>query len=341
MADDSRSSIGPPVPSRELQLELVREAARAPSVHNVQPARWRFGSDGTVVLFRALDRVLPVADPTGHDVAASLGAAFEGMAIALSRAGYTLGPPVVEQDASAPDCAPVVTAAIGRGGRPDPLAAHVEERRSHRGKFAPGRAGDRAALAALSADDVRVVLSPEEIAAIAPLHDAATWSFESRPDYHRELWSWLRLSSGDPRYSRDGLSADCLALSSLERRAARLLLEPRRFALLARLGVARKLIAESAQVRSALGIVLFTPRATNSPFDVGRRFYRVWLAIAAAGLCAVPMSATADAPGVNGIVTACYGIPADRRLANLLRVGRAPARGVAKSARLPAAELLV
>ena len=47
------------------QRAVVAEASRAPSVHNVQPARWRFVDD-SVVLFRAIDRALPVADPTGH-----------------------------------------------------------------------------------------------------------------------------------------------------------------------------------------------------------------------------------------------------------------------------------
>lgn len=319
----------------------MREVARAPSVHNVQPARWRFEADGGVSLFRALDRALPVADPGRRDVAMSLGAAFEGMAIALSRMGLRLGAPVAEHDASADGCAPEVRARITHGGELDPLAPYVGQRRSHRGRFAPARPGDRATLTALAAEDAHVVITTDEIRAIAPLHDAATWTFESRAAYHAELWSWLRLSRSDPRYGRDGLNAECLALSPLERNAARLLLRPASFALLSRLGVARKLITESPQVRSASAVVLFTPRATDAPFEVGRRFYRLWLTITAAGMCAVPMSASADDPGVRGILAACHGVPADRRLTNVLRVGRAPARGVAESPRLPVGELLV
>ena len=329
------------MPSRAQQESLVREASRAPSVHNVQPARWRFNVDGTVTLFRALDRVLPVADPTGQDVAVSLGAAFEGMAIALSRIGLTLGSPTPERQERADGCEPVVRATITPGGEADPLAPWVHERRSHRGKFAAPQSGDRAALGALSADDVRVVIAPDEVDAIAPLHDAATWTFESRADYHAELWSWLRLSPDDPRYRRDGLNAECLALTPLERRAASLLLRPASFALLGRLGVAKRLIAESPQVRSATAVVLFTPRVTDQPFEVGRRFYRLWLSITAAGLCAVPMSASADDPAARGVLAARYDIPGDRRIANVLRTGRAPSGGVAESGRLPVEELLV
>ena len=319
----------------------MREASRAPSVHNVQPARWRFGADGTVTLFRALDRVLPVADPTGHDVAVSLGAAFEGMAIALSRIGLTLGTPAPERQERAAGCEPVVRATITSGGETDPLAPWVHQRRSHRGKFAAPESSDRAALGALAADDVRVVSVYDEIDAIAPLHDAATWTFESRAEYHAELWSWLRLSPADPRYRRDGLNAECLALTPLERRAARLLLRPASFALLRTLGVAKRLITESPQVRSAAAVVLFTPRISDQPFDVGRRFYRLWLSITAAGLCAVPMSASADDPATRGMLAARYDIAGDRRIANVLRVGRAPSSGVAESGRLPVEELLV
>jgi hypothetical protein len=92
-------------------------------------------------------------------------------------------------------------------------------------------------------------------------------------------------------------------------------------------------------VRSAIALVLFMPRRIDSPFEVGRRFYRLWLEITAAGLHAVPMSASVDDP----ITRAQYDslVPADRRLANVLRVGHAPAGVVAESYRLPVRELLV
>jgi hypothetical protein len=41
------------------------------------------------------------------------------------------------------------------------------------------------------------------------------------------------------------------------------------------------------------------------------------------------------------MLATCYGIPDDRRIANVLRVGRAPEDGVAESGRLPAEELMV
>jgi hypothetical protein len=324
---------------RETLEGLVHEAARAPSVHNVQPARWRFEPAGDVILFRALDRVLPVGDPTGHDVDVSLGAAFEGMAIALSRLGLVLGAPAPERGAQAEGCAPVVRARVSSGGALDSLAPQVHERRSYRGAFTRRGARELASARMVKADDVHVIDDAVDIRLSSRSHDAATWRFESRREYHAELWSWLRLSRRDPRYQRDGLNADCLALSTPQRLGAVVLLHPIVFRLLTRLRVARHLVTEAAQVRSAIALVLFMPRRTDSPFDVGRRFYRLWLEITAAGLHAAPMSASADDP----VTRAQYEplVPAGRRLANVLRVGHAPVGAVAESYRLPTAELLV
>lgn len=324
---------------RETLEALVREAARAPSVHNVQPARWRFEPGGDVVLFRALDRTLPVADPTGHDVEVSLGAAFEGMAIALSRLGLALGAPVPAGDARAEGCEPVARARISSGGAPDSLAPHVSLRRSYRGRFTRRGARELTSARLVAASDVHVIDDAMDIRLSSRSHDAATWRFESRPEYHAELWSWLRLARHDPRYRRDGLNADCLALSTAERMAALVLLRPIVFGVLARLRLAPRLVSEAAQVRSAIALVLFMPRRADSAFDVGRRFYRLWLEITAAGLHAAPMSASVDDP----LARAQYDslVPPDRRLANVLRVGHVASEAVAESYRLPVEELLV
>ena len=324
---------------RETLEALVREAARAPSVHNVQPARWRFEPGGDVVLFRAVDRVLPVADPTGHDVDVSLGAAFEGMAIALSRIGLALGLPVPEHAAEAEGCRPVVRARVTLGATEDALASAVLARRSYRGRFTRRGARELSSARQLEASDVHVIDDALDIRRSSDAHDAATWRFESRREYHAELWSWLRLSRRDPRYHRDGLNADCLALSAFERVAARVLLRPTVFSMLGWARIAPRLVREGSQVRSAIALVLFMPLRADPPFGVGRRFYRLWLELTAAGLHAVPMSASADDPAARAHYDSV--IPKDRRLANVLRVGHAAAARVAESPRLPVGELIV
>ena len=333
--DTGRRALG----SIALQETLAAEAARAPSVHNIQPARWRFTRDGALVLFRSLDRELPAADPTGRDVQASLGAAFEGMAIALSTRGIELGVPEPESREAATGCAPVFRADLIAGAESDGLAPFVEQRRSWRGLFVSRSAADVAALTAMADDDVRVVHDVHTIDEAAKLHDRATWAFGRQPGIQQELWSWLRLSPKDPRYRRDGLTADCLLLSPPERQAARVLMRPRVFAAL-RFGAAQMLVSEAAQVRCAHALMLFCPRHDEPAFDFGRRFYRVWLTLTSMGFHAAPMSAVADSPVSNAILTGRAGIPGDRRLVSVLRVGRV-AGAVPVSPRLPPPELLV
>ena len=190
------------------------------------------------------------------------------------------------------------------------------------------------------ADDVRVIAGAE-LPRLAQRHDAATWSFESQPAYHAELWAWLRLSRSHPRYTRDGLNGECLALSRTEAWLADRLLAPSRFALLARLGVARHLVSEAPQVRSAAAALVFCPLRSISSFDVGRRMHRLWLEVTAAGLHLTPMSALADHPASRAAVALQCGVGVDRRVANVFRIGRAPGGAVAESARLPVSELLV
>ena len=50
------------IAERQTQRALVAESSLAPSVHNVQPARWRIGED-EVTLLEDTRRRLPVADP--------------------------------------------------------------------------------------------------------------------------------------------------------------------------------------------------------------------------------------------------------------------------------------
>ena len=53
---------------RSLFEILIAEASLAPSVHNIQPTRWRLLSGDTILLLEDGQRRLPAADPSGYDV---------------------------------------------------------------------------------------------------------------------------------------------------------------------------------------------------------------------------------------------------------------------------------
>jgi len=327
------------------QHALAAEAARAPSVHNVQPARWRFlGGDG-LALFRARERAIPVADPGGHDLWASLGAAWEGMRIALSRQALTLDTPVLTGDGlsaldAAAGCDPVARATFVSGATLDADADFVTTRRAWRGTFArpPGDFARR--IGTLPSDDVVVLTDQRLIGEIAGWHDDATVGFLRQRAQFEELRSWLRLTPRDPRWHRDGLTADALALGAAERRAARLVMRWPVLRVLRSVGLDRMFASEAAQVRSAAALIAYAPDASLTSFEAGRRFYRLWLALERAGLAACPMSAVCDDPATRARVTDAFGLPAERRLRFLLRTGVAQ-RMPAASPRLPAGELLV
>ena len=66
------------------------EARLAPSVHNVQPTRWRLAGDRLLLLGDPA-RTIPVADPAGRDWRLSHGAHFEGLVAGARGARRTAG----------------------------------------------------------------------------------------------------------------------------------------------------------------------------------------------------------------------------------------------------------
>jgi hypothetical protein len=125
-----------PVPV-ELVESLVATAARAPSLHNTQPWRFRPGSGG-LELTADPSRILAGIDPAGRELLISCGAALFGLRLAVRQAGYR---PVVSL---LPDPAQPALLACVRLGAAAPmtsaerqLLAAVPHRHTHRGAFEP------------------------------------------------------------------------------------------------------------------------------------------------------------------------------------------------------------
>lgn len=66
---------------------IVELACGAPSVHNTQPWRWRAGPH-RIDLYADRTRQLPVADPSGRNLAISCGAALHHARVAAAALGY-------------------------------------------------------------------------------------------------------------------------------------------------------------------------------------------------------------------------------------------------------------
>jgi hypothetical protein len=326
--------------SPEWWREIVAEACRAPSAHNVQPARWRFGPGRRVELLRARDRTLPAGDPSGRDIRASVGAAFEGTALALSRRGFGLTEPVLTDEWVGPNLRLVAIAHLMDDVAEDPLAQWAERRRAFRGVFAHASHDVVRAIQGLEAEDARVITAGGDITRLARAYDAAHLGFLARPEFEAELYEWLRLLKSHPDRDRDGLTAPCLALSPFQAWLGHQLLRPDRFRWVRRFGLAGALLSEAVPIRSAAALILFAPPREDDPFYAGRRLYRLWLEVTRVGCALCPLTSLADDESTARDIARRFAIPAVRRLANVFRVGVAP-REPGRSPRLPVDELIV
>lgn len=325
----------------DLFRALIAEASLAPSVHNIQPTRWRLLGMDTMLVLEDGQRRLPAADPTGHDVQLSHGAAIEGLSLACGRHGLRIAH--VERDDRADEISGLRTVTrltLAPDGIADPLASAVSSRRSWRGRFLPADDGLRDALRKLAAaPDLLIVPPGPGVAEIAELGDRAGFHFLSQDEHRHELLAWMRLSRHHPRYDRDGLNAQAMALGDIEAMGASLVLGPL-FPLLKRLGLAEPLTRERAKTSSG-AVALFHRPSGEDRLETGRAFYRAWLAMESCGLGACPISVLADWPVSNAALVARHPLPAGRRLVNVFRLGRVPANAAAHRARLPVAELIV
>jgi nitroreductase len=325
----------------DLLHALVAEARLAPSVHNIQPSRWHLRADGALALVDDSAIRMPVADPNGHDVLISHGAALEGMSLALGGRGLSVIAVTAPEQQPALRYAPVCVLSIGVGAAPDPKLSSVPQRMSWRGPFQPSPADDAALdQIAASGDEVICLRDRHALREIAAWADLAALTFVRDAGFRRELLSWMRLSARHPRYLQDGLNREALAMNAVEAAGADLVLG-RLFPILDRLGLAAPLLSDRAKTASAAGIVLFCRPKDEAPLISGRFLYRLWLTIDRAGLAACPISALADDPGFNTKLRRLGKVAEGLRLVNVFRVGRPSNPPAPRHFRLAVEQLIV
>jgi nitroreductase len=125
-----------PIPADQVDY-LIATAARAPSVHNTQPWRFRVGHDA-IELYADQRRKLRV-DPVGREMLISCGAALFGLRLAVRSLGYL---PMVELLPDPARLRLLARVRLGRKelmtGRQRQMLAALPHRHTHRGPFAPG-----------------------------------------------------------------------------------------------------------------------------------------------------------------------------------------------------------
>ena len=133
-ADASQRAV--PIPADQVGY-LIATAARAPSVHNTQPWRFRVGHY-VIELYADRRRKLRV-DPAGREMLISCGAALFGLRLAVRSLGYL---PVVKLLPDPDRLRLLARVRLGAAepmtGRERQMLAALPHRHTHRGPFAPG-----------------------------------------------------------------------------------------------------------------------------------------------------------------------------------------------------------
>lgn len=297
---------------------FVAKAALAPSVHNIQPARWRLVDPGTILIAQDLAVALPAADPTGQDAVLSVGAAVEATVLVLSqrRLGVVVENLWTRNDrATVPGHRLAARIAVSDPGQIDPLAAMLPHRFTHRGAFLSGPPGtwDR--------EDADFLTTRTDKTWIAALNDQASLRALRKSPIRAELRQWLRLSPRHPRWALDGMNRLALRQSPAMAMAAGLVLGPL-WPLANALGLSGMLTAEAAKTRSAVVIGCFHRPLGEDPITTGRAYLRFCLQATGLGYAQWPMAALTDDPATHAAITERLALPHGRCLVQVIRFGR-------------------
>jgi len=191
---------------------LIATAARAPSVHNSQPWRFRVGPRGIELWCDPRRKVQ--ADPIGREMLISCGAALFGLRLGVRSLGYQ---PVVDllPDRSQLRLIARVSAgaAAPMNGLESEMVAAIPHRHTHRGPFTPGPlpAGLLAGLqhdALAEGATLAFVEDALDYARLARIAAAARRS-DHDPRAQAEIRRWTRSAAST---ARDGVPAAALEI---------------------------------------------------------------------------------------------------------------------------------
>jgi len=308
---------------------LISMAARAPSVHNTQPWRFKVGPQA-IELFADTSRKLRT-DPLGREMLISCGAAVFGLRLAVRSLGYL---PVAEL---LPEPDRLRLLARVRAGQPAAMTAAeramleaVPHRHTHRGPFEPGPLPAHL-LAGLQHDAVAegATLALADQHAYAKLVAIMTPAsrVRDRDDENRaEMRRWTR-EANDP--ARDGVPAHAFASRPADE-AGRL--RQRDFDL----GRGFGRLTDGGSPPPATAVLLTSGDGRMDWLRAGQALHRVLLHAASQWVFAALYTQPLEAAATRKLIKTSLALPGSPQV--LLQLG--VARATQATARRPAAELL-
>lgn len=268
-------------------------AVRAPSIHNTQPWRWRLDADG-LTLLADRSRQLQVADPDGHSLLISCGAALTLTELGLRAQGWRLET-VRLADSGDED----VLARIRPTGRaePDPDvesdANAALRRRSDRRPFTAGQLPAELIeeLRAVSSDGHARVDFPDRDDQRIDLAVAVSWADRVERDdeaYRAEMNKWVR--DPDVHATSDGVPLE--AVPRVDPEHPRHTDVPLRDFEVGMTG--RQLIEQDVDERPLIAVVFTDSDSVADHLYSGEAMMRLMLKAQRDGLATCPLSQAVD-----------------------------------------------
>lgn len=174
-------------------------AILAPNPHNRQP--WIIDLQGThrAVIWRDGEKNLPETDPFERQLTIGMGCFLEQMTIAASTSGHAVDITLFPEGGAGP----VAIADFREGAAPDPLAAHVMQRRSCKEAFAETPVPDEAA--ATLANLAHVHRNPAMVAKIRDMTWRAFQIETITPRTMKESVDLFRMGKAEINATPDGI----------------------------------------------------------------------------------------------------------------------------------------
>ncbi|QDY99281.1 twin-arginine translocation pathway signal protein [Nitratireductor mangrovi] len=320
----------------DARLTALSYALLAPNPHNRQPWLADLTGNDTVTLYCEPERRLPETDPFDRQITIGLGCFIELFVMAAAEHGFATEVQLFPEGEPQPrlDRRPVATLRLVSDPaiRPDPLFAHVLDRRSNKEAYDTSRPVADEALAAIAkaARSVRVAHTDDagKVAALRSLAWAAMETELLTPEALKESVDLMRIGRAEIEANPDGIDLsgplmEGLKLAGLLTREA--LLDPQSTAFRQQMPV----LKEPFDTAVAF---MWTTTAGNRRADqiaAGRDHLRLNLAATARGIAMQPLSQAlqeyAEMKPHHEGMRAELGIGADETLQMLVRLGYGPA----------------
>ncbi|MEP0519603.1 MAG: twin-arginine translocation pathway signal protein [Hyphomicrobiales bacterium] len=282
----------------EPRKKALSYAILAPNPHNRQPWLVDLSQPEQVVLYADMNRLLPHTDPFNRQITIGLGCFLELMAMAAAEDGVAVSFDIFPEgeDAARLDGRPVAIAtfAKARGVAPDPLFAHVMERRSLKEPYDLTRPVSNGLLKTVSqsvrhGSSVGTTNEPAEVQALRELSNKALRIEVETPRTYKESVDLFRIGHEEIEANPDGIDFsgplfETLHLTGMFSREAALDTSSSTYA------QGMDAVLENTDTAMAHIWLVTANNARRNQIDAGRDWLRINLATTSLGISTQPLS---------------------------------------------------